>query len=242
LGDIVRFEVDRQLTAKVRELESAVNVTPYMILLAVFNILLSKYSEQEDIVVGSSISGRSHPDLQKVMGMLVNMLSMRNRPSSAKTFLEFLEEVKENTLSAIENQDYQFDRLIARLGLQGGDSRNPLFNVVFSMQNMGDEDIFGNFSGVGGQLKIYPYEYDDRQSKFDLLLVANESDGKIHFYLEYSTELFSRQTAEKTTRSYLEILEQILENQNIMLKDISISHGLTAVKMSVLDNDEEFEF
>ena len=108
----------------------------YMVLLSALNILLSKYSGQEDIIVGSPIAGRQHADLENMIGMFVNTLAIRNHPEGSKTYEEFLSEVKENALKAYENQDYQFEELVDKLNLRRDIGRNPLFDVMFIMQNM----------------------------------------------------------------------------------------------------------
>ncbi|MGM1050753.1 MAG: condensation domain-containing protein, partial [Bacillota bacterium] len=95
------------------------------------NILLSKCTGQEDIIIGSPIAGRPHADLENIIGMFVNTLVMRNYPKSGKTYKGFLDEVKENSLRAYENQDYQFEELVDKLNLRRDISRNPLFDVMF---------------------------------------------------------------------------------------------------------------
>ena len=86
-----------------------------MVLLAIFNILLFKLSSQEDIVIGTPIAGRRHADLEEIIGMFVNTLALRNWPHGEKTVREFLGEVKNLTLQAFENQDYQFENLVDKL-------------------------------------------------------------------------------------------------------------------------------
>jgi non-ribosomal peptide synthetase component F len=106
-----------------------------MVLLAVYYVLLEKYTGQKDIVVGSPIAGRHHEDLQQIVGMFVNTLVLRNYPTEEKTFRQFLAEVRENSLQAFDNQDYQFEMLVDRLNLARDLSRNPLFDVMFVLHN-----------------------------------------------------------------------------------------------------------
>ncbi len=108
-GDRIHFELDKELTGEIREQCTKTGTTLYMMLLGAYNILLSKYTGQDDIIIGSPIVGRHHADLEGIIGMFVNTLAMRNRPEGGKTAEEFLEEVKENSLKAYENQDYQFE-------------------------------------------------------------------------------------------------------------------------------------
>ncbi|MDW7618090.1 amino acid adenylation domain-containing protein, partial [Peribacillus simplex] len=108
-GDSVKFTLDEDMTEGLRKMAREEEATLHMVLLAAFNVLLSKYSGQEDIVVGVPIAGRPHADLQNIMGMFVNTLAMRNQPGKEKTFKAFLAEVKENSLQAYDNQSYQLE-------------------------------------------------------------------------------------------------------------------------------------
>ena len=112
-----------------------------MVLLAVYSTLLSKYTNQEDLIIGTPMSGRNHIDLQNLLGMFVNTVAIRNYPESNKTFKEFLKETKETVLKAFDYQDYQFDELIGKLEINRDTSRNALFDTMFVYQNL-DEANF----------------------------------------------------------------------------------------------------
>ncbi|MCP4152677.1 MAG: non-ribosomal peptide synthetase, partial [bacterium] len=105
-GETISFEVDEKLTGNLNRQAGDHGATLYMTLLAIYSILLSKYSGQQDIIVGSPSAGRRHTDLESIIGMFVNTLTMRNAPQSEKTFPEYLKEVKQNALEVFENQDY----------------------------------------------------------------------------------------------------------------------------------------
>ncbi|MBJ8191553.1 hypothetical protein JDS79_32765, partial [Bacillus cereus] len=112
-GAHLEFDVEASLSARLRELAAERESTLFMVLLAAYTVLLSKYSGQEDLVVGTPVAGRTNADLEPVIGMFVNTLAIRNRPADDKTFLSYLEEVKETALGAFENQDYPFEELVA---------------------------------------------------------------------------------------------------------------------------------
>ena len=101
-----------------------------MVFLSALMITLSKYSRQEDIVIGSPISGRTHRDTETMLGMFVNTLAMRGRPEGKKTVKEFLAEVKETCLKAYENQEYPFEELVEAVEVRRDISRNPLFDSL----------------------------------------------------------------------------------------------------------------
>ncbi|UCH97921.1 MAG: AMP-binding protein, partial [Candidatus Aminicenantes bacterium] len=208
-GAVVFFEIGNQLTVKVKQLIGETGTTAYMVLLAVYNILLSKYTGQEDIIVGSGIAGRRHADLQNVIGMFVNMLALRNRPEENKTFMEFLQEVKENALKAYENQDYQFDRLVEKLGVEREFGRNPIFDTQFTFQNLAEEGKAGLSHEMPG-LKVEPYESgnENKKMQFDLSLNGIETGENIVMTLQYVSALFKESTVREMAGHYLEILEQ----------------------------------
>ncbi len=215
-GDTVKFTVQDDLACKLYHLASESGATLYMVLQAAYNILLSKHTGQDDIVVGSPIAGRQHADVQNMVGMFVNSLAMRNYPKGNKTFRQFLEEVKKVSLEAFENQDYQFEGLVDRLNLRRDLSRNPLFDTVFSMQNMdtGSVEIEG--------LKFSPYEFEYKVSKFDLTLNAAEIKDSISFSLEYNTELFKKETIERIAVQFINIIKQFTHNPDMRLQDIEL--------------------
>jgi hypothetical protein len=236
-GALIVFLIDKALKNRLNDALKETGTTMYMFLLAVCTILLAKYSGQEDIVVGSPVSGRKHSDLERIIGILVNMMSIRNQPREHKTFREFLEEVKENAIAAYENQDYQFDELISKLGLQGHAERNPLFNVVFADINLDQPKV--EIPGLTSK----SYERAGNTTKFDLRIAAVEANGVINLTLTYSTTLFKKNTAEKMAKRFIEILEQVLENKDIKIKEISISYDLIDSKSKIVkDYQSAFEF
>jgi amino acid adenylation domain-containing protein len=233
------FEVEKNLLIKTREVLSRTGATLQQFLLAVYYILLSRYTRLEDIVVGCPVTGRSHADLQHVIGMFVNMLPIRSQPRGDKTFREFLEEVKENTFNAYENQDYPFEELVARLRLQGETGGNPLFDAAFALNTReGSKD-----EGKKGSLKVTPVEFERKVSIFAVTLRAYEAPVNLSLELEYKTARFKPSTMEKYAKRYIEILEQAVENIDLQLKDVSVSHELVALKTDVFAEDEsDFRF
>jgi amino acid adenylation domain-containing protein len=229
--------IDAPLTGKIQRLASDTGATFYMVLLAAFTILLSRYGRQEDIIVGSPLSGRKHADLQNIIGMFVNMLPMRNYPAGHKTFAQFLEEVKINALSAFENQDYQLEELVTRLGLQRDRGRHPLFDVVFELTNI-DADAAGQADDAADNI----YEYVT--SKYDLILGCRKFNNCIKLHIEYAAALFKPVTIDRMLTRFIDILGQVTEDRDIQLKDVTIAHELLTVKSFVSSEDahEDFDF
>jgi amino acid adenylation domain-containing protein len=219
-GKRITSAVDEKETRAVKALAKQENATLFMILLAVFCIHLSKISGQEDIVIGSPIAGRRHKDLQPIMGRFVNMLSLRNFPREEKDFIQFLKEVRKRTLAAYENQDFQYEDLVKQVVQIRDPWRNPLFDVVLALQNVepAKQEIPG--------LRLKPYPFEHKVSRFDLTLIAAEENGKLVFFLEYSSWLFKQPAAERLLRGYFGILKQIIANPYIRVKNITLDHDL----------------
>jgi len=235
-GIRIYFVIEAQLVWKLKKLALKADTTLYTVLLAAYTILLSKITTQEDIVVGSPVSGRTHADLHNIIGLFANMLPMRNKPREDKYFSDFLEEVKINSLKAFENQDFQFDQLVTSLKIKRDPGRHPLFDTVIALQNMDSEEVERKNLEALGNLKVVPYPSETLDVQHDLLINAGERDGKLHMMLEYAAALFKRSTAEDIQNYFIEILEQISEDNNLKLKEIQLSHD--SVSISVVEEEE----
>jgi amino acid adenylation domain-containing protein len=203
-GDNHRFTLGAEMVPGIKELGSRNNATLSMTLLTAFNILLYKYTGREDIIVGSGIMGRHHADLQEIIGMFVNNLAMRNHPAAEKTCLELLEEVRENSIKAFENQDVQFEELVEKLNPPRDLSRNPLFDVLMVVQNFQMSQKITNAANV----EAYPFE--SKITKFDLTLYVFEMGQDVFFNLEYSTGLFKPATIKRMADHFLNVIRQMV--------------------------------
>ena len=236
-GNRVSIKLDEGQTNMLRRYMRKSETTLYIFVLSVYTVLLSKYSRQDDIVVGSPISGRNHPDLYNILGLFANMLPMRNFPTENICYRDFLGNVKTNAIDAFENQDYQFTELVSKLNVSKDISRHPLFDVVLALNNTGSENI----ENKGFTFESYNYEFSGL--KFDLLLDILETKDSVHFDLNYSVSLFKPATAEKILQHLREILIQVCEDDGIMLKDIKISHELVSVEsVFPMEESDIFEF
>ncbi|MCK4259321.1 MAG: amino acid adenylation domain-containing protein [Halanaerobiales bacterium] len=232
-GEKFIFSLDQRLAASINELVQKTNSSKYMVLLAIYNILLYKYSGQKDIIVGSSIAKRGHYELQNVIGMMVNALAMRNYPDDEKRFIDFLTEVRTNALKAYENQDYPFDELVDQLKLRRGN--NPLFNTMFEYHNLENRKM--EMAG----LKVLPLEYNEGIARFDLELNVIERAGEINVGFHYSARLFERSTIERMGEHFTIILEHITSNPEILLGDIDLLSNTERDKILVYFNQTERE-
>ncbi|CAH8773155.1 non-ribosomal peptide synthetase [Paenibacillus dendritiformis] len=231
-GAHLEFDVEASLSARLRELAAERESTLFMVLLAAYTVLLSKYSGQEDLVVGTPVAGRTNADLEPVIGMFVNTLAIRNRPSGNKTFLSYLEEVKETALGAFENQDYPFEELVERLNVKREPGRFPLFDAVFDLQNIEERDA--ELEGVS--LKTYELDHLE-EAKFDLTLFMYENNGALSGGFFYATKLFKEAMIRTLSEDYLRVLSQIVENPQLELSRIEC-HKPSAGAKSAVDTIE----
>ncbi|WP_033155128.1 non-ribosomal peptide synthetase, partial [Bacillus paralicheniformis] len=217
-GDTVSRTLDAKTTAGLYKIARDNGCTLYMVLLAAYSTLLSRLSGQEDIIIGSPIAGRPHKDLESVIGMFVNTLAIRTQPVENKCFSDFLREVRETALEAFEHQDYPFEELVDRLDVVRDMSRNPLFDVMFALQNMERESLTLH------DLHLTTIAHDAHKvSKFDMTLYAAEEDQEtIRFDVEFNTDIYQKQTIKKWLSYYIHIFHHVIEHQNIHLGDIHV--------------------
>ncbi|WP_244169909.1 non-ribosomal peptide synthetase, partial [Paenibacillus helianthi] len=179
--------------------------------------MLSKYTGQEDIVVGTAAAGRTHADVEQTVGMFINTLALRHYPTKEKPFNQFLEEVKEHVLQANEHQNYPFEQLVEQLVVRRDTARNPLFDTMFALQNVDIPEF------KLGQVTVKPYRVDHRVAKFDLLWESvEEQDGAIKCNVEYSTSLYKKETIERLSGHFVQILRNVVEQEQVRLCNIEM--------------------
>nr|CUX79061.1 Octapeptin synthase subunit B [Niallia circulans] len=236
-GAHIEFEVDAALAKRLNELATKHDSTLYMVLLSAYTVLLSKYSGQEDIIVGTPVAGRTHADLEQILGMFVNTLAIRNYPAGDKTFLAYLEEVKESALGAFEHQDYPFEELVERLNVKRDPSRNPLFDTAFDLQNVDDRDA--DFE----ELKLVPYDLDEEEEvKFDLILSMYEENGVLKGGFHYCAKLFKAAMIQTMAQDLLLVLAQVCEDPQIQLSGVQLNKQAASHKNKSSIDSIEFAF
>ncbi len=202
-GSMLVKPLNAELCERIRSLAKLGDATEYMVFLSIGMILLSKYSRQEDVVIGSAFSGRTHSDTEAMLGMFVNTLAMRAQPKGEKTYRQFLDEIRTLCLTAYENQEYPFDHLVEALHLRREVSRNPLFDVMLVVQN--NDHTHFELSGT----KIERLRMADTGATFDLTFNIEEENGCYSLGLEYCTDLFERTTAQRMLDHFAAIISQI---------------------------------
>ncbi|MGG4217922.1 amino acid adenylation domain-containing protein [Paenibacillus jamilae] len=216
IGNSFSVILEPKLVDRLNQLGRDTGATLFMVLLAAYNVLLSKYTRQEDILVGTPVAGREHVDTESMIGLFVNTLVLRNRPLAFQSFNTFLEDVKRSTLLALEHQNYPFDQLVDKLDRLRDVSHNPIFDTMFSLQNKGTDVI-----EVEG-LRLQPDEINSGVSKFDLSLHVTETKDQLSLTWEYATKLFKLETIERFARHYIKVLEIVTQDVGVRLADIDM--------------------
>lgn len=215
-GAAMHTSLDKTVLHKLHQLAKEEDTTLFMVLLAIYNVLLSNLSSQEDIVIGVPVAGRQHADLEQMIGMLVNTIALRNQPKGEMSFREFLKDVKRRSLACFDNQDYPYEMLIDELKVTRDTGRNPLFDVMFMFHNfeMAKPDMPG--------ISIEPHDWQPPVSKFDLTLVGREVEEQLHLTAEYSSELFEASTVERFIEYFINIVEAVTAGADVKIADIDM--------------------
>ncbi|WP_414620780.1 non-ribosomal peptide synthetase [Calothrix sp. CCY 0018] len=210
------FKFSVSLTNALRQLSQRGDSTLFMSLLAAFNILLYRYTNQEDILIGSPIANRNRAELEGMLGLFVNTLVLRNNLNGNPSFCELLHRVREVTLDAYAHQDLPFEMLVEELQPERDLSRNPLYEVMFVLQNTPN-----SVHEVSG-LTLRTLEFDSGTSQLDIFLSMSESEAGLTGCLEYNTDIFDSTTITQFINNFQTLLENIVVNPQQRLSELSL--------------------
>ncbi|WP_243525757.1 non-ribosomal peptide synthetase [Bacillus pseudomycoides] len=234
-GERISFQLGEEITKQLKALAKEHNVTLYMILLAAYKVFLYKYTNNREIVVGTPTTGRRHPDIQNTVGMFVNTLALVNSINPDESFKSFLDQLKESSLEAFDNQDYQFEDLVRKLGEKYELSNNPLFDTMFAFQNM------ESFNSQFGSYSLSIYDITMKISKFDMSLYACETDNYLKFDLEYNVDLFKEETMKDATEYLKEIYCNLNEFINRPIGNLISLHNSNSIDhIDIFEDDFNF--
>ncbi|MCV3211987.1 amino acid adenylation domain-containing protein [Plectonema radiosum NIES-515] len=205
-GSSETFELSAELTQQIKHLSQLSGSTLFMTLLAAFSLLLSRYSHQEDIVVGSVIANRNRQEIEPVIGFFVNTLVLRTNLEGNPSFGELLQRVRQMTLDAYAHQDLPFEQLVEVLQPKRSLSHHPLFQVMFVLQNAPIKTL--ELPG----LTLKPLEQKRSIAKFDLTLTMQEIESKLVGTWEYNSDLFEAQTVHRMMGHFQTLCQAIANN------------------------------
>ncbi|WP_433234976.1 amino acid adenylation domain-containing protein [Actinomadura nitritigenes] len=220
-GDVRPFTIPAVVTQRLRDIGRLSGASMFMTLLAAFQALLARYCDQDDIVVGTPVAGRAHPDAERLIGFFVNTLVLRADASGDPAFTEFLARVRATALEAYAHQDLPFEHLVEALAPGRDRTRHPIFQVMFSY---GAPAPAGQNSG-GGLADVdvcgFPIEYT--ATPYDLTLNLSESDGMLYGAFEYSTMLFDPKTIDRLVARFSSLLEEIATAPGRCLSELPLT-------------------
>ena len=238
-GDTVRFEISQELTTSLKTFTQQQGCTIFMTLLAVFKILLYRYTNNEDIIIGTPIANRNRSELEPLIGFFINTLALRTDLSGNPTVETLLQRIKETCLNAYAHQDIPFEQLVDELQLPRDLSYTPLFQVMFVLQNTPRQTL--NLSG----LTWCPLETQSKTAKFDLTLYITETEQGFIGTFEYNTDLFKKSTIQRMIGHFQTIIAAILTNSQVQTRYISSLPLLTQTeKQQILEewNNNKTEY
>ncbi len=215
-GNNISFALNNETAQKFKQLGKEQNITLFMNLLSALNILLHKYSSQEDICVGSPIANRTRNEVEGLIGFFVNTLVLRTDLADEISFSELLNKVKTNTLEAYENQEMPFEKVVEIAQIERDLSRSPLFQVMLIIQNNPQSKLV--FSGI----TLEHISLEQTVSKFDLTFDFTETDEGILGGIEYNTDLFYPETIGRMIGHFNRIIETCIANPYVQIKNIEI--------------------
>jgi len=224
------FKLDEKLTQRLKAVAQQEKATLYMTLLAAFQVLLYRYTDQEDFLVGSPTFGRNWSEFSDVVGYFVNPVVLRSKIANNPTFKEFLSQVRSTVLGAIAHQDYPFGLLVDRLQLNRDPSHSPLFQVAFAFQKpqrceeiaklltLSDTEFRINWGG----LELEPFEIPQQEGQFDLFLEMVELDESLLAAFKYNTDLFDAATIARMEGHFKTLLDAILNHPERRLSELPL--------------------
>jgi len=225
------FMLDARLSRGLKQLSSEIGVTLYVTLLGIYQVLLQRYTGKDDLIVGSSLMGRTRPELAGVVGYLVNSLPIRARFDNALTFRGLLDQLRLTVREALEHQDLPFSTLVERLHPSRAPGRSPIFDTLFVFQKppaiagqqvaalaLGVPDVKLTFEGLNCESFVLPVE----AAQFDLTCMMGEAGKAIGVSVKYNTDLFDSDTIKRLCANLRTLAEAVLANPDQRISDLRL--------------------
>jgi amino acid adenylation domain-containing protein len=235
-GATLQFELSAEMTERLRSLSQSLMATPYMVLMAAFELLLHRHTGQSDLFVGSPTAGRRWAEITDTVGYFVNPVVIRGDLSQDQTFKQFLEHVRQTVLDAFEHQAYPFPLLVERLQPERSLSREPIFQAFF---------IFDNEPAAAPQLPgvtISSLDIDTQAVQFDLELRLTDMGHGLKGTFAYSTDLFEKSTISRMLVHFQNLLESLLADPERRLSEVTILSEAECRQVLVEWNDTDRQY
>ncbi|WP_375511245.1 amino acid adenylation domain-containing protein [uncultured Nostoc sp.] len=247
-GASYNFKISQKLTEQLKKLAQTEGVTQYIVLLAAFQVLLYRYTGQEDILVGAPTSGRTQPEFVPLVGYFVDPVVMQANLSGNPSFQEFLTQVCQTVSEALAHQDFPFALLVERLQPQRDPSRSPIFGAVFNFlfQNLGQFEHTQQL-WLGGEvdkegIKLKPFEMPQMEGQFDLNLTIAEASSSLSGIFKYNTDLFDVSTIERMLGHFVTLLSGVVANPQQKISQLPMLTEVEQHQLLIEWNNTQLEY
>jgi len=227
-GALERLTIEAPLAAMLKACARREGVTLYMFLLAVFKILLHRYTGREDVIVGSPIAGRNQAEIEELIGLFINVLVIRTRVNGRDEFRRYLSQLRKTSLEAYANQDIPFDKLVDELDPVRDPNRTPLFQVMFALHHASRRRM------VLSEMEVNALGIDNGSSRFDLSLELIDHGETIEGWFEYQTELFESSEIARAVAHFRNLLTGAVADLNRPVSELPL---MSENEQSVLVNE-----
>lgn len=215
-GEKIVFEVASETVNGLKRLANENACTLHALIFTLFNVMISKYTGQDEAIIGIPVSGRRHPDIHNVLGMFVNNLPIRTTITSEMTFVDFLRSTRDTLAEAFRHQDYPFEKMVRAINSGRDFSRNPIFDSMFIYQDMGFPEVSNS------DFVVAPYFFDPGFSKFDISFEVYDDGKTLRYGFEYATSIFTQMSIRSLAKSFGNLVTAVLTNPVKKIRDVSV--------------------
>jgi len=234
-GATTIFEIDEITYNGLKKIASANDASLFMVLYAAFSVLLYRYTGTKDIILGTTIANRNRSELEELVGLLANTIAIRTNLSGNPSFIEYLGTVKKKMLSAYENQDIPFEKVVEEVNPKRSLSFTPVFQILFELQEI--QKTKASMPGI----KVTPIEPENTASKYDINLLMLLRDGILTGNFEYNTDLFSEDSVNRIINHFRQILYSIVQNPDTKIGHLNyITEKEKSALLAWNSNKQEF--
>ncbi|MFV8347163.1 amino acid adenylation domain-containing protein [Flavobacterium sp. ZB4P13] len=238
-GDSLPYQFPKAFLDKLKSFSKDHDVTLFMTLMAGINGLLYRYTGQDDIILGTPIAGREHPDLENQLGLYLNKLAIRTSIKRGGTFSDLINSQKENLLAAYDHQNYPFDELVGKLNLKRDMSRSALFDVLVVLQNRSQLNNLNSEELIG--LEVSGYNFSRKKSQFDVGFTFVETEG-LGLVIEYNTDIYDKYLIQRMFVHFENLLQELIKNPERKIQEIDYLTEQERQQLLVEFNDTKVDY
>ena len=229
-GSCIPFTFNKEIYSKLISLSKSTSTTLYMVLVAVFQVLLHRYTHQDDLLIGSPVAGRTDADTQTIVGCFINTIVLRAIFSPELSFIDFLSQVRRTVLEAFEHQNYPFHKIVEHVQLQRDIRDIPVLQAMLILQNaktledaapflLNEKNALLNLSGID----VESFPLMKQTALYDITLLLVETKEGLSGSFEYNSDLFDVETIQGMSQHFIEILDEILQNPNQKIEQLLVA-------------------